>query len=471
MVASSPVKSCSVQIGDVLANDLRLEAGVYDIDARAARVRVTDGAFGWKPLVGQGGIADACVGGRFKRIWVESGGIPIFQPSAVPEIDPEPDGYLSPKTQTDLDSLRVHGGQVLVTCSGTVGKTGFVSKTLAGHVFSHDLLRVISHNPSDAGYVYTFLKSGTGQLLLCGSQYGAVITHIEPEHLASIPVPDAPEEVKARIHGAVVKSYALRDESNDLLHRAAELLGDALKLPPIAEMRDARPSSEPECFSVSVGSLCGRLDGSYHVPIVHEIEKRLHINAGEVTRVGDKRISKSVILPGRFKRVYVEEGHGRPMIGGKQLGELDPSGKKYLSTARHKEEFDALAVKENTVLVTRSGTIGKVALTPRHWDSWIPSDHILRIVPAAKEIAGYLYVWLSSEWAKPLVLRNSYGAVIDEISDVQLDAVPVPLLTDTVLQSEINNLALRASTLRSEAYDWEQSALREMETQVLAPRE
>ena len=316
--------------------------------------------------------------------------------------------------------------------------------------------------------------------------------------MTSIPVPDAPEEVKARIHEAVVKSYALRDESNDLLHHATALLREALKLPSVTEMGGARfrapavaqerdppvradvtmrvppegcgcgkrDSSAPLCFSVSLAALGGRFDGSYHVPIVREIEEHLHASAAEVATVGDRRVSKSVILPGRFKRVYVEEGYGRPMIGGKQLGELDPSGKKYLSTARHKKEFDALAVSENTILVTRSGTIGKVALTPRHWNSWIPSDHILRVVPASNDIAGFLYVWLSSEWAKPLILRNSYGAVIDEISDEQLAAVPVPLLTDKVLQSEINDLALRASALRSDAYDLEQSALRELETKV-----
>ena len=91
----------------------------------------------------------------------------------------------------------------------------------------------------------------------------------------------------------------------------------------------------------------------------------------------------------------------------------------------------------------------------------------MRIVPASIDIAGYLYVWLSSEWAKPLIVRNSYGAVIDEIDDVQLSAVPVPLLRDAATQKEINQLSLTASALRSEAYDLEQSALRDMEVNVL----
>ena len=90
-----------------------------------------------------------------------------------------------------------------------------------------------------------------------------------------------------------------------------------------------------DTFSVKLSNMAGRLDASYHVPIVDAITAHLQKYAEEVTPVGDKRISKEVILPMRFKRVYVDEGHGRVLFGGKQLYELDPSGKKYLSVTKH----------------------------------------------------------------------------------------------------------------------------------------
>lgn len=71
----------------------------------------------------------------------------------------------------------------------------------------------------------------------------------------------------------------------------------------------------------------GRVDASYHVPIVDAIVEHLKKYAAEVTTIGDERISSDVILPGRFKRVYVDEGYGRVFIGGKQLYELDPTNK------------------------------------------------------------------------------------------------------------------------------------------------
>lgn len=212
-----------------------------------------------------------------------------------------------------------------------------------------------------------------------------------------------------------------------------------------------KKSAPVDTFSVKLSNMAGRLDASYHVPIVDAITAHLQKYAEEVTTVGDKRISEEVILPMRFKRVYVDEGHGRVLFGGKQLYELDPSGKKYLSVAKHEKLFKKLEVSQNTTLITRSGTIGKVALVPKHWEHWIPSDHIIRVVPANNAIAGYLNIFLSSDYGYQLITRFTYGSVVDEIDDTHVSNIPVPLLKDKDVQKQINDLALEASQKRYEA--------------------
>ena len=56
--------------------------------------------------------------------------------------------------------------------------------------------------------VYTYLKSKVGSLILQTNGYGSVITHVEPDHLSDIPVPDAPVELRQRIHNLIARSYA-----------------------------------------------------------------------------------------------------------------------------------------------------------------------------------------------------------------------------------------------------------------------
>lgn len=384
------------------------------------------------------------------------------------DIKPTPDGYISKRTDTDIDALRVKKGQILMTCSGTIGKVAYVSDTLDGLIFSHDLLRIDS-NDDNAGYIYAYLKSKIGQQILLTNSYGAVITHIEPEHLADVPIPNAPVEIKQEIHKMVIDSYALRDESNKLLDEAMDLLVQELKLPPIEEIGvdDFVQDAPVETFLVKLSQLNNRVDASYHVPIVKAIVDYLNKNAAEVTTIGDCRISRNVILPGRFKRVYVDEGHGRIFIGGKQLGELDPTNKKYLSVTQHGERIEEqLELHENMTLITCSGTIGKVALVGKHWENWTANQHIIRVVPANNEIAGYLSVFLSSQYGYRLITRYTYGSVIDEIDATHVSQIPIPILKNAEIQDRINKLALQANQKRYEAYLLEQKALRTMDQKV-----
>ncbi len=473
LLAPDPLRWCVISSEQVRCNSHRLDASAYDIEAMNALSVVRHSPYGWVYLWGEDGLVeDAYVGSRFKRIYTDNReDIPFFLPSDIEDIYPSPSKYISNKTRVNLEELRVHKGLLLVSVSGTIGKTSLVGKKLDKQVFSHDLLRVSFKGIYDLGYVYAYLNTETGLKLLQSNNYGAVIDHIEPEHLAKVPIPNAPEEIKRRIHESIVTSYDLRDQSNDLIDEAQHLLYEALGLSENLDLKPKyyAPDAGFRCFSISSNELNGRFDASYHLPEIMEILSLISKQAAEVTTLGDPRISKKIILPGRFKRVYVDKGNGVPFFGGKQLLQLDPSGDKYLSIKTHRDRIiNELAIAENMCVVSCSGTIGKVQIVPRHWSGWTINQHVMRVIPASKEIAGYIYIWLASPYCYFLIARNNYGAVIDEIDDKQLAEVAIPLLRDKSLQSHINDLVLRANGLRYEAYLKEQEALSRMENVLKA---
>lgn len=465
-----PIKFCSVTLSDVIARGKRLDASVFDVEAKQARYIIEHGKFPVKMLSGKNGLVDSYVCSRFKRIWVDKSDLPIFQPSSICDIQPKPDGYISYRTHTNIESLRVHAGQILMTCSGTIGKVSYVSNTLNRQIFSHDLLRIDCKNPEDQGYIYTYLRSRIGNKILLTNSYGAVITHIEPEHLTTVPIPDAPKEAKEQIHNLIVQSYSLRDESNELIDQATQLLIDELQFPdPRSFNVDYyRKGTDLNTYSVKLSNMNGRADASYHIPIVDAIIEHMKEHAEEVTTIGDKRISLDVILPGRFKRVYVDEEYGKPFFGGKQISELAPITSKYLSISKHSKRMQAeLSLNENMVLITRSGTIGKIAIVPSHWNGWIASEDVLRIIPATPDLAGYVYIFLRSPYGQILLKRFNYGAVISHIDDTHVRQVPIPLLKNKKIQSSINELVLTANKKRSEAYRLEQQALQTLNNEVI----
>jgi type I restriction enzyme S subunit len=461
---------CTATLQEVLARGSRFEASVFDVEGKHAREVLKRCKWPVVRVCGKNGLADAYYPPRFKRIWVEKSNFPIYQPSQITELNPEPSGYLSPLTQTDIDALRVYKGQILLTRSGTVGNVAIVSNTLNNRIFSDDVIRITAKNDTDTGYLYAFLRTRTGRTLIRTNEYGAVVSHIEPEHLENVPVPDPPALLKKRIHDLMIRSYDLRDESNDLLDQAEALLYDVLKLPSIEKLKPYYFDSSINLrnYTVKLSKLEGRLDASYHVPIVDTILQRLRTEAAEITTIGDPRISKRIILPDRFARVYVQEGQGIPFIGGKQVFELDPTNKKYLSLTKHSNRIrKELLVEENMIIITARGTIGRCLLVPKHWHGWAMSDNIIRIEPATDTIAGYTYVFLSTDYGRELIKRFIYGAVVDALETCHISQVAVPLLKDGKVQAEINRLALEANAKRTEAYYAEQNAIRITNKEVI----
>jgi type I restriction enzyme S subunit len=188
----------TISIDEILASKLRFEANVYNVEGRKAKETLKNCKWEVKNLCGSDGFATAYHRGRFKRIYIDKSGIPIFQPSQILEIYPKPYKFISEFTDTDIDALKVKTGQMLLSCSGTIGKVSIVTDKLNEQVFSHDLIRINSLNKNEIGYIYTYLLSDIGNTILITNNYGAVIKHIEPEHLENVPIPNPSKEINKR---------------------------------------------------------------------------------------------------------------------------------------------------------------------------------------------------------------------------------------------------------------------------------
>lgn len=469
-VPKDDINWSTVSLSDVLNKGKRLEASVFDVESKHIRDVLKNGKYPLVQLDGKDGlIEESFYPGRFKRIYCEKqDGIAFYLPSQMTDIYPEPTKWISKLTNVSIDDLKLKNNTLLLTRSGTIGNVTIVSKTLENKVFSDDVIRTSFKNEEDLGYVYAFLKSEYGSNILKTNSYGSVITHIEPEHFKEMLIPDATYSLKKKIHDLIIQSYNNRDESNKLIDKATNIMIDELGLPPIEDLKKEAfsHSKDVNSFSTKLSNLNGRLEGNYHLPLVEVIEKYSSKNANLI-KLNSEKITEKIILPGRFKRVYVEKGNGKIFLGGKEIGQLDPSGKKFLSVKHYSDKLiDDITIKRNDILVTRSGTVGKVMMAPKHWENWISSDHVIRIL--SKELYhGLVFIWLSSEYGKELIKRQIYGSVVNEITDEQLGDVVIPIFKDDKINTSILNLIDEANELRYQAYKQEQEAINIMNKEVL----
>lgn len=469
LIATDDLKWCSVSLSEVMTVGKRLESTVFDVDNKHARELVANCRYSSLPLYGENGLTTAYTCARFKRVWVPVSDLPIYQPSSILDLKPTPDSFISRATNVDIESLRVRNGQILITCSGTIGKVSLVSETLNNKIFSHDLIRMDAKDPDDTGFIYTYLRSAIGSKILQSNHYGAVVTHIEPEHLSDIPVPTPPASIKKKIGMNIKRAFELRDEANELIDKAIELLKEELKLPPLQQLKTEqfKQNSNLNNFSVKLSSLTGRIDASKHVPLSKSIIEHLTSNASEVTTLGDKRISEGIFLPGRFKRTYVSENHGVKFFGIKQITTLDPMTDKFLALGQLKKSMKKeLLLEEGMLLVSRSGTIGNLCIVPKHWENWIASEDLIR-VRLNENVKGYVYIFLLSEYGQTLIKRFSFGSVQDHIDCAQIAQIEIPLLRNIEIQNQINQLAQEANTKRYDAYLLEKKAMKVLYDEVL----
>lgn len=458
-----PLKYTSVSLVNVLHNNTRLDASAFNLDAKAAKHKITNSPYGFTHLIGDNSVVkEAYNAGRFRRNYVSKkteNAVGFIGSAEMLDVNPKALKYITDDLAQEKN-LYVKKGTVLLSCSGTIGNSTYVNTTLEKYAFSQHIIRLVCNNYS--GYIYACLNLPEIRCQILSNVYGGVILEIEPEHLKNVIIPNAPEQQKRQIHELIIESFELRDQSNELIDEAERILYEELKLPPIEQLEPVyyNKSVSLRNFTTKLSNLNLRADCSYHIPIVSEIIHTIAKNAKCICHLGDNDISRRIILPGRFKRTYVDDQNGIPFFGGKQLLELNPSNIKYLSIDQHSKRINKeLFLKENMIAVTCSGTIGKVNIVPKHWEGWALNQHVMRIVPANNDIAGYIYCWLNTDYAYQLIVRNTYGSVVDEINEEQLASVAIPILKDSSKQKEINDKILQANSLRYQAYQKEQEAI------------
>ncbi|MDW8036552.1 MAG: restriction endonuclease subunit S [Thermoguttaceae bacterium] len=451
----------------------RLDGGYYTAEANAAFRAVNDCGFEVQPL--EKLTEPLWYPGRFKRIYAKNpiDGTPFLTASEMLQFRPASTEFLANNTRA-VDICRVQNGWILVTRSGTVGRCVIVGKRLAKFAITDDAIRVQVKN-TPVGYLYAYLSSWIGQALISKDQYGSAIKHLEPHHLASVPVPLPPKDIQEEIHAKIMRAYALRDEANDLLDKADQLLHGELKLPvfdeslvrylpaPIAPRLPAnRPEMpHPKAFSIRASELADRFDASFHVPIARTAVELLQNGKYKPVQLGS--ITAKIFIPTRFKRIYVAKQYGVPFLQGSHLPQMRPYDLKYLSRTEQRN-LERWIIHKGWVLVTCSGTIGRVGMVSSYMDGWAASQHLLRIVPDhSKGHPGYLAAFLMTPYGQHQLTAKIYGGVVDELTEDDTRAVWIPD-APMEIQQKIGEQVVQAFEKKDEASAIEEAAIRRVES-------
>lgn len=218
-------------------------------------------------------------------------------------------------------------------------------------------------------------------------------------------------------------------------------MSETRALPVIQSVKRVESFSAPLSWLKRTDEL--RLDASFYNPRVAEAISILQRSGLQLASLAS--VTKRIFIPPRFKRIYVDAAHGVPFLQGSHVVHFQPADIKFLSRTAH-TRLDRWIIESGWILVTCSGTIGRVAIAPPSWDKWAASQHILRIVPDPESAcpAGYICAYLSSELGQAQLTSRIYGAVVDEITEEQAQSVLIPKPSTAVQKRIVEEIDLAA---------------------------
>lgn len=176
-----------------------------------------------------------------------------------------------------------------------------------------------------------------------------------------------------------------------------------------------------------------------------------------------------IVNAGRITRLWVDDDkHGFPFLSSTDILQADLSNISHIakSVARQNSQ---LLIKEGWTLITRSGSIGRMAYVRADMDEMACTEDVLRVIPDKNIVqSGYLYAYLSSKFGLPIIVSGTYGSIITHLEPHHIGDLPVPRLG--AVEHQAHDLVHNAATLRTEASELLKSCTDKISQELGGPK-
>lgn len=394
--------------------------------------------------------------------------------------------YLSPKDTFSFpidakkfvigysEDLNVEERQILITCSGSTGRSVLVNKILKNHVISNDMIR-LDVAEDKVGYVFAYLNTNIAQILINSKEYGSTVKHINAEHISDLPIPHFSEDFEEKINDLILKAHNIRGSAHLLLNDALNELYKLINLPILTDEDIVEDELNGEyyihkCFVLNSKDLNSRFDGSYHNPV----SRLNHLNIEKLAKSEQFDLFNldelvNIFVPTRFKRNYTsDELISIPFLQGAHITQIKPQGIKRIYDKM--KNIEDILVHKNMILLTRSGTVGKLSLVGDYWDGWAATDHIIRLSIKSDSInPGFLLLFLLSDYAQLQIDHLVYGSNVDEIGEAGdlIHKIKILVPNNKGIENKIGNKVIEAYSLRDKANILENEAISLLESKLV----
>lgn len=358
---------------------------------------------------------------RANRVYVTKidRAIPFLTGASIMQSDLNNTKLVSKKYSPAIDEMTIKEGWVMITRSGTVGQTAWSNRLHAGKYGSEDIIRVVPSNAAKGGVLYAFFSSKYGQSLLTQGSFGAVIKHIEPDFVGSLPIPKFSIPFHNEVDKLIQESASLREEAAAKLDEAKKMVASFVNVPFEKKMYKTDIVASKNILK----SLQCRLDPPAHIfdGVYTMKEVASHFHCKKISEINVK-----VYRPGIFKRIYVDKGI--PYIKGSEIFLINPFRRCEQLSRTRTPFIDEMTLTEGQILMTCAGSVGNVKLITKEYEEKhaIGSQDIIRVESLDDLFTReYLFTYFQLPFVYDYIQSMKYGSVIERIEPFHVESIPV----------------------------------------------
>jgi len=191
-----------------------------------------------------------------------------------------------------------------------------------------------------------------------------------------------------------------------------------------------------------------------YLPKLNESSKKV-LSLGEdeekwtIQRLGD---IATVFNGPRFRRPYADEGVTsgdgiHPYYTGTAMTQTKGENIKYLDRKKaskiQNRQLDKLTIHKEWILITDSGTLGRVIYALSHHEGVIATNNLIRVIIDEPYLRGYVYEFLQSPIGQNQMLKNTYGTNQEHLEPDHAADILVPIPKDNEVMKKIGENALK----------------------------
>ncbi len=386
-------------------------------------------------------LGDVCAfvrgpfGGSLKKSCFKPSGFAVYEQQHAINNQFDDIRYYIDKTKFDeMKRFELTYGDLIMSCSGTMGKIAVVPKNIPIGIINQALLKLTPDTELNIDFLKIWMQSIDFQNQLNKKSKGVAIKNVASvKNLKEINIPIPPLLIQKQI-------VSILDKAFEKISKAKESAEKNLK-------------NAKEIFESYLQSIFENKGEGWE-------EKTLEDICSFVRGPFGGSLKKNIFKPEGYA-VY-EQKHAIY----NQFEDI-----RYFIDEKKFNEMKRFELKTGDLIMSCSGTMGKMAIVPRITKKGIINQALLKLTPSKKISVVFLKLWMQSESFQDSLKAYSQGAAIQNVASVKtLKKIKVPVPSLSEQQSIVSKLdALSQETKKLEAiYTQKLADLEELKKSILA---